>query len=112
MENNANDSSTQKGLVNELVEGRDLTKELQVVLGNEPQSSSNEACGLMAKNILAKFERSLQILQYDPSNHFQFHLTTTTTADSPNSFSGSPKSMESDGDFKDLAEHKDESKKR
>ncbi|KMT16079.1 hypothetical protein BVRB_3g052470 [Beta vulgaris subsp. vulgaris] len=105
--NNVNDSSP-KGLVNELVEGRDLTKELQLILSNEPRSSTNEAYGLMAKKILAKFESSIQILHCDPMNHFQFQRATD---DSPNSFSGSPKSQDSDGDFKDL-DHKDDSKKR
>lgn len=109
---NVNDSSS-KGLLDELLEGRNLTRELQLVLSNEPHSSSKEAYGLMARNILAKFERSLQILHYDPMNQFQFHQRAIiATADSPNSFSGSPKSLDSDGDFKDLADHKDESKKR
>lgn len=111
MENNANDSGP-KDLVNELLEGRDLTKKLQLVFNNEPQSSLiNEAYGLLANNILAKFERSLQILQYDPTNPSQFQRVTGTT-DSPNSFSGSPKSQDSDGDFKDPIDHKDDSKKR
>ncbi|XP_021760844.1 probable WRKY transcription factor 53 [Chenopodium quinoa] len=111
MGSNVNDLSP-NSLVNVLVEGRDLTRELQLGLGNETHSSSNKAYGLMAKDILAKFERSLQILQYDPMNQFQFQLTTTATNDSPNFFSGSPKSLDSDGEFRDPAEYKDDSKKR
>ncbi|CAO2821268.1 unnamed protein product [Amaranthus hypochondriacus] len=106
MENTMNDMNF-KGLVNELVEGRDLTKELiQLNLCNDSHFASNEAYGKMANKILAKFEKSLQILEYDSISQFQFHRVIAEKTDSPNSFSGSPKSLDSDGGFRD------ESKKR
>ncbi|XP_021729153.1 probable WRKY transcription factor 53 [Chenopodium quinoa] len=112
-----NNEYSEKGeLVNELVEGRDLTKQLLLmILNNEqPRSSSsnddNGAYGWIAQKILANFERSLQILQYDPSNNLSFEQTTT---DSPYSFSGSPKSQDSDnnGDFKHPFDLKNDPKK-
>ena len=106
MENTMNDMNF-KGLVNELIEGRDLTKELiQLNLCNDSHFYSNEACELMANKILAKFEKSLQILEYDSTSQIQFHRVIAEKTDSPNSFSESPKSLDSDGDFKS------ESKKR
>ncbi|KAL2921951.1 putative WRKY transcription factor 53, partial [Bienertia sinuspersici] len=108
MENNESDSKKKGRLVNELVEGRDLTRKLQFVIANEPYSAANEAYGLMAKNILAKFDKALQTLQYDETNPSQLHQQQQA-ADSPNSCTGS---QDSDGDFKDPVDRKDDSKKR
>ena len=103
-----NDSSSQKGLVNELVGGRDLTKQLQkMILSNELRSSCNNVYGQVIQNILAKFEKSLQILQFDPDEQSQFQQSNN---DSP--FSGSPKSQDFDRDVKNSLDHKNDSKKK
>ncbi|KAK9665310.1 hypothetical protein RND81_14G103800 [Saponaria officinalis] len=116
MENNSIDPTNQKGLlVDELVEGRDLTKELYSILLRETSSSSNnkEAHSLrVTQEILSKIERSLTILRYDPTMHTQ--CTTMGAIDSPISFNGTPKSPDSsEGDLKDpIVDCKDDSRKR
>ncbi|CAO2838675.1 unnamed protein product [Amaranthus hypochondriacus] len=101
----------EKGLIDELVEGRDLAWELQLNLSNEPKSSTNEAHVLMVQSILAKFERSLQILQNDSKLvSTQVHKPIMGKVESPSSYNGSPKSQDSDGDFK--VNNKNDSRKR
>ncbi|CAO2838676.1 unnamed protein product [Amaranthus hypochondriacus] len=108
MENNMNDSSSQKGLVNELVEGRNLTMQLQkMILSNELKSSCNNVYGQVVQNILAKFEKSLQILHFNPDEQSHYQQSNN---DSP--FSESPKSQDSHGDFKNSLVHKNDSKKK
>ncbi|XP_074293678.1 putative WRKY transcription factor 53 [Silene latifolia] len=113
MENNGIDPTNQKGLVDELIEGRDLTKQLYSILLKESASSSssstlaNEAPSLsVTQKILSKIERSLSILRYEPI------MVQSQAIDSPLSFNGTPKSTDSEGDSKDPLDCKEDSRKR
>ena len=113
MESNNLGDSLQKMLITELIQGRDVAKQLQLIFSKDqrlPTTTSNEAQDLMIQKILACFDKSITILQSDSINQ-QSQQIVVGTVDSPNSFSGSPKSQDSDGDFKDL-DQKDEHKKR
>ena len=108
--------SLEKMLMNELIQGRDVAKQLQLIFFKDqqlpPTTCSNEADAqdLMIQKILGCFDKSITILQSDSINQLSQQIVVGTT-DSPTSFCGSPKSQDSDGDFKDL-DQKDELRKR
>ncbi|KAF2312178.1 hypothetical protein GH714_028390 [Hevea brasiliensis] len=101
----------QKTLVNELTLGRELARQLQIHL-NVP-SSSRETREMLVQKIQASYEKALSML----------NLSSSTTEPNPrgsvaiglsesrHSLSGSPRSEDSDRDFKDL-DPKDGSRKR
>ncbi|KAK9672511.1 hypothetical protein RND81_12G105000 [Saponaria officinalis] len=114
--NNGNiiDDASQKSLlVNELVEGRDLTKQLYSILLKESTSTPNEDAHSLnvAHKILAKIESSLTFLRNE--TFVQPQNTNMGTIDSPSSFNNeSPKTPDFEGDLKDLVDSKDDSRKR
>ncbi|KAI9096693.1 hypothetical protein K1719_025872 [Acacia pycnantha] len=90
-------------LINELVQGRELARRLQMCL-HEP-SSSQETRDFLIQSIIAAFERALATVNFhggsssvgEPSNPTRVGLPTS---ESP-PFSGSPRSEDSDRDFQD-----------
>ncbi|KAA8540010.1 hypothetical protein F0562_026702 [Nyssa sinensis] len=109
MENSAD--WEQKNLINELTQGRELAKQLQLQL-HLNLSSSHETRELLLHNILKSYEKALSMLKFNgtvaepsPSG------VGIGMSDSPRSLSGSPHSEDSDRDFKDH-ERNDNSRKR
>ncbi|XP_022734218.1 probable WRKY transcription factor 53 [Durio zibethinus] len=103
----------QKSLINELTQGRELARQLQVHL-NVP-SSSNETSELLVQKIQASYQKALSMLNYNltslaaepqPSSGLAIRMS-----ESPPSRSGSPRSEDSDRDFKEQ-DLKDASKER
>lgn len=99
-----NPGEDQKNLINELKQGRELAKQLQVHL-NVP-SSPHEIRELLVHKILSSYEKALSMLGKTSG------INAGTAAgegigggrsESPRSFSGSPRSEDSDREFK--AEH-------
>ncbi|OAY48413.1 probable WRKY transcription factor 30 [Manihot esculenta] len=107
---NMGDWEQTKNLVNELTLGRELARQLQIHL-NVP-SSSRETREVLVQKILASFEKSLSVLNLSSSiretNPTGFAIGMS---ESPPSLSGSPRSEDSDRDFKDH-DPKDGSRKR
>lgn len=91
-------------LINELKQGKELAKQLLIHL-NVP-SSSREAREFLVHKILLSYDKALSMLNSSTtSTDHQQHTTGTATgiilSESPRSFSGSPRSEDSDHDFKD-----------
>lgn len=100
----------QKNLLNELNLGMELAKQLQFQL-NSP-SSSRETREMLVHKILASYHKLLSMLNSSGSTgEIQSIGVGNGMSESPSSLNGSPKSEDSDRDFKDL-EYKDGVKKR
>ncbi|XVF12626.1 hypothetical protein REPUB_Repub08aG0135200 [Reevesia pubescens] len=107
----------QRSLINALTQGRELARQLQVHL-NSP-SSSHETHELLVEKIQASYEKALSMLNCNITTSFQTAdqpqassgVLAITMSESPPSRSGSPRSEDSDRDFKEQ-ELKDASKKR
>ncbi|XP_021289025.1 probable WRKY transcription factor 30 [Herrania umbratica] len=101
----------QRSLVNELTQGRELARQLQVHL-NVP--SSHESRESLVQKIQASYEKALSMLNYNTSlaaDQPQPSGLAIRMSESPPSRSGSPRSEDSDRDCKEQ-ELKDASKKR
>ncbi|PKI52125.1 hypothetical protein CRG98_027541 [Punica granatum] len=105
-----------KNLINELIQGMELAKHLQLHL-NSP-SSSNETREALAVGILASYQKALSMLSWrspmmgEPSSAVGAGVGTFRKSESPPSLSGgSPHSGDSDREVRDQ-EHGDASKKR
>lgn len=103
-----------KSLIHELLQGLELTRQLQLYL-NVPSSSSNETRELLIQQIITTFEKALQMVnrkghvaessqQQQPARTVGIRML-----DSP-PLSCSPKSEDSDRDFQD--HHRNAFKKR
>nr|WGV38230.1 WRKY [Loropetalum chinense var. rubrum] len=101
----------QKNLIIELTQGRELAKQLQIHL-NVP-SSSQETRELLVQRILASYDKAISMLKWTGTAAGEPSTIGVVAgmSDSPRSLSGSPRSEDSDRDFKD-PEHKDASRKR
>ena len=92
-----------KKLKNELLKGKELAKQLQIHLNVRPSTSSmaaaasssssasNDGSELLVQKILSSYEKALSLLS---SNGIQI-------SESPSSLNGSPRSEDSDREFKD-----------
>lgn len=102
-------------LVNELTEGMELAKQLQMHLNvtttatSSSSSSSNETRELLVLRILNSYDKALSMLKWNGS--LGDHQQTIGRSESPRSLSGSPHSEDSDLENKDH-EHKNGSRKR
>lgn len=103
-------------LVNELTEGMELAKQLQMHLNvtttttaTSSSSSSNESRELLVLRILNSYDKALSMLKWNGS--LGDHQQTIGRPESPRSLSGSPHSEDSDLEHKDH-EHKNGSRKR
>ncbi|GFY84103.1 WRKY family transcription factor [Actinidia rufa] len=93
----------QKSLINELTQGMELAKQLQIHLN--VTSSSHETRELLVHKILNSYDKALSMLKFKaPAAEPHPEL-------SPRSLTGSPNSEDSDFDFKDH-EHVNASRKR
>uniref|UniRef100_A0A5B6ZUY5 Putative WRKY transcription factor 30 n=1 Tax=Davidia involucrata TaxID=16924 RepID=A0A5B6ZUY5_DAVIN len=107
----------QKNLINELTQGRELAKQLQIHLN---MSSSNEARGVLVQKILKSYEKALSMLNFNATMSVPGEPQPSTTgvalaigmSESPRSLSGSPHSEDSDRDFKDHPEHNTSRKRK
>ncbi|XP_022738813.1 probable WRKY transcription factor 53 [Durio zibethinus] len=103
----------QRSLINELTQGRELARQLQVYL-NVP-SSSHETRELLVQKIQASFEKALSMLNCNTSlavDQPQPSGLAIRMSESPPSRSASPRSEDSDRDFKEQELKFDASKKR
>lgn len=99
-----------KNLLNELTEGRELAKQLQIHLN--VLSSSHKTREVLIDRILNSYDQALSMLKYSgTSGETQQGGLRIGTLDSPRSLSGSPRSDGSDHEFKDQ-DAKEGSKKR
>ena len=103
----------QKNLINELTNGRELAKQLQIHLS--VSSSSHDARESLVQKILTSYEKALSLLRCSgPVGEPQAAAAGGGGAvgigmsESPRSLSGSPRSEDSDKE----QEHKDGSRKR
>jgi hypothetical protein len=94
----------QKNLINELAQGRELARQLQIHL-NLP-SSSPETREFLVEKILSSYEKALSMLSLSTSSVPGGAILRMS--ESPPSLAGSPRSEDSDRDFKD----QDASRKR
>lgn len=106
----------QMKLINELILGKELAKQLQVHL-NVP-SSSRETREILVRRILNSYEKALSMLNCstsssslsvgDQPHHPAGGAVVGGISESPPSLSGSPHSEDSDRDTKDqINKHKD-----
>lgn len=65
-------------VINELIQGRELARQLQVQL-NMPSSSSYEIYNILVQNILVSYEKALSLLMLNWSNSPLILPTTTIT---------------------------------
>ncbi|XVF10013.1 hypothetical protein REPUB_Repub07fG0147700 [Reevesia pubescens] len=104
----------QRSLIIELTQGRELARQLQVYL-NAP-SSSLETRELLVQKIQASYEKALSILNWNTTSSLadqpQPSALPIRMSESPPSRSGSPRSEDSDRDFKEQELKLDASKKR
>ena len=106
----------QRSLINELTQGRELARQLQVYLNVPSSSSSHETRELLVQKIQASYEKALSMLNCNTTSlqaadQPQPSGLAIRMSESPPSRSGSPRSEDSDRDFKEQ-ELKDASKKR
>lgn len=94
----------QKNLINELAQGRELARQLQIHL-NMP-SSSPDTREFLVEKILSSYEKALSMLNLSTSPLLGGAILRMS--ESPPSLAGSPRSEDSDRDFKD----QDASRKR
>ncbi|GAV66231.1 WRKY domain-containing protein [Cephalotus follicularis] len=110
---NMGDWGKNKNLVmNELTQGKELAKQLQIHL--KMPSSSHETREMLIQMILTSYEKALSMLNCKSNSEVEQHHVAgiaIRSSESPPSLTGSPRSDDSDRDFKDQ-EHKDVSKKR
>lgn len=103
----------QKNLLNELTQGRELARQLQNHLN--VASSPHETREYLVHRILASYEKALSMLHCGSSVGDQPQPMIGSggirRSESPPSLVGSPRSEDSDRDFKDQ-EHTDASRKR
>lgn len=100
----------QKTLVNELIEGMELAKQLRAHLGTTASTETNEA---LVQKILTSYEKALLVLKWSGSTgQTPTAGAITAVPGSPLSINGSPRSDELDGTFKDNQDQQDSSKKR
>ncbi|KAL5984698.1 WRKY transcription factor [Asimina triloba] len=102
-----------KPVINELAQGQDLAKQLQIHLDSASPPGHREA---LVQSILASYARVFSLLQSGNSERGRPHPTATPTAhnvriESPRSLSGSPRSENSARDFRDQ-DRRDMCKKR
>lgn len=97
----------QRNLINELMQGKELAKQLLFHL-NTP-SSSREVRELLLQRILASYEKALSILHCNTMVAVEPPIRTVESPPSPRS--GSPRSEDSDRDVKDQ-ENKDSTPKK
>ncbi|KAB2596783.1 WRKY transcription factor 53 [Pyrus ussuriensis x Pyrus communis] len=112
---NCNIHWEQRSLVNELAQGRELARQLQIHL-NAP-SSPHGTRELLVQKIILSYEKALSILnsigspsgceQQQPTGHVAIRMVESP----PHSLNGSPWSEDSDREFKDH-DNKDSSGKR
>ncbi|KAM7463715.1 hypothetical protein LguiA_031836 [Lonicera macranthoides] len=101
-----------RNLINELKQGRDLAKQLQIHL-NKP-NSSNEMREFLVHEILNSYDKAFSMLNYNTGITVETQSVGTAPIgmlESPQSLSWSPRSEDSDRDFKDH-DNQDVSKKR
>ncbi|XWS61287.1 hypothetical protein CRYUN_Cryun07bG0113400 [Craigia yunnanensis] len=103
--------SEQRSLINELTQGRELARQLQFYI-NVP-SSSHETHELLVQKIQSSYEKALSMLNCNITSLAEPQPSglAIRMSESPPSRSGSPRSEDSDRDFKEQ-ELKDASKKR
>ncbi|XVF53445.1 hypothetical protein PTKIN_Ptkin05aG0099900 [Pterospermum kingtungense] len=111
----------QRNLINELTQGRELARQLQAYLNNVPSSSHDQNPELLVQQIQASYEKALSMLSSSCNTTSWLQATdkpqsspsglATRVPESPPSRSASPRSEDSDRDFKEQ-EVKDASKKR
>ena len=104
----------QRSLVNHLTQGRELARQLQVYLNVPSSSSSHETRELLVQKIQASYEKALSMLNCNITSlaaELQPSGIAIRMSESPPSRSGSPRSEDSDRDFKEQ-ELKDASKRR
>ncbi|XP_022140884.1 probable WRKY transcription factor 53 isoform X2 [Momordica charantia] len=96
----------QKNLKNELLRGKELAKQLQLYLNVQPSSSMpaspSEDGELLVQKILSSYEKALSF----------FSSTGIQISESPSSPNGSPRSEDSDREFKDQDQRINASRKR
>ncbi|XAR71661.1 hypothetical protein NMG60_11018041 [Bertholletia excelsa] len=104
------DNLDQKNLINELTQGRELAKQLQIHLN--AASSSHEARELLVHKILNSYDKALSMLKWNEESQQQAGRSGALTGmlESPTYHSASP-SEDSDQELKD-PELRDQSKKR
>ncbi|OMO75947.1 DNA-binding WRKY [Corchorus capsularis] len=116
----------QRNLINELTEGRELAKQVQLHLSvpSSPCHDQTRELILLVQKIQASYEKALSILNFNTSLLAADHqqppqaqpqpsgVAMIRMPESPPSRSGSPRSEDSDRDFKEQQEFKDASKKR
>lgn len=111
------------GLINELTQGRELVRQLQVYLSVPSSSSSSSSSShevsreLLVQKIQASIEKALSMLNCNVScleaepQQPSAGLAMGISLESPPSLSASPRSEDSDRDFKEQ-DPQDASKKR
>lgn len=109
-------------LINELTQGWDLARQLQIQLNTTQSSSSSSSSSshdqslavLSVQKIISSFEKTLSMLNFNSSSStIQAPQLTGLMIESPPSLTGSPRSdQDSDRDVKDPQDPKDGSKKR
>lgn len=100
----------QKSLIDELTQGRELARQLQVHI-NMP-SSSPETRDFLVQKILVSYEKSLALLNICSRTGSSAAGNVAGTSESPQSMSASPRSEDSDRDTLKDQEPRDSSKKR
>ena len=105
----------QRSLINEITQGRELARKLQAYL-NDPSSSHETQELMLVQKIQASYEKALSMLNCNTTSlqaadQPQPSGLAIRMSESPPSRSGSPRSEDSDRDFKEQ-ELKDASKKR
>ncbi|XP_028806825.1 probable WRKY transcription factor 30 [Neltuma alba] len=90
-------------LINELVQGRELARRLQMCLHSP--SSSPETCEFLIQRIIAAFEKALATVNWNGDASHLTRVGIVPTSESP-PFSGSPRSEDSDRDFQDQSASK------
>ncbi|XP_008234887.1 PREDICTED: probable WRKY transcription factor 53 [Prunus mume] len=112
---NCNTHGEKMSLINELAQGRELARQLQIHL-NVPSSSHGTRESLVQK-IIVSYEKALSMLNSSsPASGGEQQLPTGHAAirmieSPPPSLNGSPRSEDSDREFKDQ-DNKDSSRKR
>ncbi|KAL3524389.1 hypothetical protein ACH5RR_017223 [Cinchona calisaya] len=110
---NSTDWERRNTMINELMLGRELAKQLQIHILNAPSSSSShESRELLVQKILNSFEKVLNMLKgkatmRDTQQRCTKTSTTIGMSESPRSLSGSPRSEDSDREFRDQQDPRD-----
>ncbi|PSR91441.1 WRKY transcription factor [Actinidia chinensis var. chinensis] len=108
MENSLN--WEQSTLINELIQGMELAKQLRAHLNS---TSSTESREMLIQRILSSYEKALLILKWSGSQRQpQVSVPITGVPESSASGYGSPRSEDCDRGFKDQQDQSDASKKR